>query len=175
MHIRRATGEDAAVLSALSRETFSETFAHLYRPEDLAAYLDSAYAVEAYRTVLEEAGGAAWLAEDDSGKAQGYVLAGPAGLPHADIQPGDMELKRLYLRREAQNAGLGSRLFAEAEAWMRRNGPAAMWIGVWSENTGAQRFYARHGYHKVGEYLFAVGQARDLEFILKKSLHAPVA
>ena len=53
---------------------------------------------------------------------------------------------------------------------MRRNGPQAIWIGVWSENLGAQRFYARHGYEKVGEYLYPVGEARDLEFILRKPI-----
>ena len=107
---------------------------------------------------------------DESSDVQGYVYAGPCGLPHEDVQPGDLELKRLYLRRTLQNGGWGAKLFAEAEAWMQRNGPAAIWIGVWSENLGAQRFYARHGYEKVGEYLYPVGETRDLEFILRKSL-----
>lgn len=170
MHIRRASGADASVLATLSADTFSETFAHLYTAEDLAAFLAATYTEENYRNALEEQGAAAWLLEDAHGMAQGYVLAGSCGLPHADVQSGDMELKRLYLRKAVQGSGWGSRLFAEAEDWMRRNGPPALWIGVWSENFGAQRFYARHGYHKVGEYLFPVGQARDLEFILKKTL-----
>ena len=43
-----------------------------------------------------------------------------------------------------------------------------VWIGVWSENHGAQRLYARHGFEKVGEYEFKVGQTRDHEFILRR-------
>ena len=39
-----------------------------------------------------------------------------------------------------------------------RDGPRTLWIGVWSENLGAQRFYARYGFEKVGEYEFSVGQ-----------------
>jgi len=39
---------------------------------------------------------------------------------------------------------------------------------VWSENFGAQRFYARYGFSKVGTYEFPVGQVRDLEFILRR-------
>ncbi|RMH94152.1 GNAT family N-acetyltransferase [Lysobacter pythonis] len=168
--IRRATAADADLLSAISRDTFVDTFGHLYTPEDLAWYLDSTYAPEKYRDALEEQGAAAWLLEDTPGDAWGYVFAGPCGLPHDEVRPGDLELKRLYLRQPMQNGGWGAKLFAEAEHWMRRNGPAAIWVGVWSENLGAQRFYARHGYEKAGEYFYAVGAARDLEFILRKSL-----
>jgi predicted N-acetyltransferase YhbS len=39
---------------------------------------------------------------------------------------------------------------------------------VWSENFGAQRFYGRHGFSKVGEYGFKVGRTVDREFILKR-------
>lgn len=168
--IRRATARDADALSAISRDTFVETFGHLYTPEDLRWHLDFSYAPEKYRDALEEQGAVAWLLEDEAGEVQGYAYIGACSLPHQDVQSGDLELKRLYLRRSLQNGGWGAKLFAEAESWMRRNGPAAIWIGVWSENPGAQRFYARHGYEKVGEYLYAVGEARDLEFILKKSL-----
>ena len=168
--IRRATASDADALSLISRDTFVETFGHLYSPEDLATHLDTMYAPEKYRDALEEQGAIAWLLMDESSDVQGYAYAGPCGLPHEDVQSGDLELKRLYLRRTLQNGGWGAKLFSEAEAWMQRNGPAAIWIGVWSENLGAQRFYARHGYEKVGEYLYPVGETRDLEFILKKSL-----
>lgn len=170
MIIRRATPADADNLSAISRDTFVETFGHLYKVEDLAWHLDFSYAPEKYRDALEEQGAAAWLLENDAGQVQGYAFAGPCGLPHDEVQAGDLELKRLYLRRSMQNGGWGVRLFTEAEGWMRRNGPAAIWIGVWSENEGAQRFYQRHGYEKVGEYLYPVGEARDLEFILRKYL-----
>ena len=168
--IRRATPGDVDALSAISRDTFVETFGHLYTPQDLATHLDTMYAPEKYRDAIEEQGAVAWLLIDDENHVQGYAYAGPCSLPHQDVQPGDLELKRLYLRRTLQNGGWGAKLFAEAEAWMRRNGPASIWIGVWSENSGAQRFYARHGYEKVGEYLYPVGETRDLEFILKKSL-----
>ena len=171
MQIRRATAAaDAETLAALSIETFTETFGHMYAADDLRDYLRDTYAAELYRDGLDEQGNAAWLLENDAGKATGYAYAGPAKLPHATVQAGDMELKRLYLLSSAQNGGWGAKLFAQAEAWMRANGPTSIWIGVWSGNEGAQRFYARHGYAKVGEYLYPVGEARDLEFILRKPI-----
>lgn len=167
MRIRRAVPADAAVLSALSVDTFVETFGHLYPPEDLACYLAQAYAPESQAGLIADPAYGVWLAERD-GHAIAYAVAGPAGLPHPDVAQGDGELKRLYVRAGEQGGGLGSRLFAEAMTWLEHDGPRTLWIGVWSENHGAQRFYARHGFAKVGTYEFPVGRVRDLEYILRR-------
>ena len=169
MIIRRATAADAETLSVLSRDTFVETFGHCYTADDLRHYLDTTYDPQRYAMQIEESGCAIWLLEDD-GVAIGYVMAGPCKLPHADVRPGDMELMRLYVRRELQNGGHGARLFAQAMEWIAANGPKSCWLGVWSENPGAQRFYQRHGFDKVGEYLYEVGTARDLEFIFRRGM-----
>jgi len=165
--IRRATPDDAETLSALAARTFVETFGHLYPAEDLQAFLSDAYAVEKQRVILSHPDYAVWLLEQ-GGRAIGHAAAGPCGLPHPDVAPGEGELKRLYLLPEHQNGGWGGRLFATALDWLLRDGPRTLWIGVWSENLGAQRFYARHGFVKAGEYEFPVGRVRDREFILRR-------
>ncbi|GAB1594464.1 GNAT family N-acetyltransferase [Lysobacter claricitrinus] len=167
LQIRRATVDDAATLSSLATATFVESFGHLYSREDLRAFLDDAYDVGKQATILSHPDYAVWLLEDD-GRAVGHCAAGPCGLPHADVAPGDRELKRLYVLREVQNGGQGARLMDTAMAWLERDGPHTLWVGVWSENAGAQRFYARYGFEKVGTYEFPVGRVRDLEFILRR-------
>src|SRR3546814_736741 len=104
--IRRATPDDADTVSALATRTFVETFGHLYPAEDLQAFLANAYAVEKQRVILSHPGYAVWLLECD-GTAIGHAAAGPCGLPHPDVAPGDGELKRLYLLREHQNGEIG--------------------------------------------------------------------
>ena len=146
--IRRATPVDARVLSPLSERAFTGTFGHLYSAEDLQTFLRESYAVEAYASLLADPACACWLLERD-GEAVGYALAGPCGLPHADVAPGDGELKRIYLLPHAQGAGDGDRLFLAAMAWLERDGPRTLWIGVWSENHRALRFYARHGFEQA--------------------------
>ncbi|WP_197017681.1 GNAT family N-acetyltransferase [Pseudoxanthomonas suwonensis] len=167
MRIRGATVDDAATLSSLAARTFTETFGHLYPPEDLDFFLRDAYAVEKQATILAHPDYAVWLLEDD-GVAVGHAAAGPCGLPHPDVAPGDGELKRLYVLSSHQGGGWGGHLFDEAERWLLRDGPRTLWIGVWSENFGAQRFYARRGFERVGTYEFPVGRVRDLEFILRR-------
>lgn len=165
--IRRAVPADAAALAELGAATFVETFGHLYTPEDLQAFLDESHTVEAYATVLANPDYALWIAEAD-GRAIGYAQAGRCGLPHADVRPEDGELKRLYLLRDAQNGGTGRALMDAAMAWLLCDGPRTLWLSVWSENFGAQRFYARYGFDFAGEYEFIVGEQRDREFMYRR-------
>ena len=165
--IRRATPDDAATLSRLSARTFTETFGHLYPPEDLAAFNAEAYAEDRQRVILSHPDYAVWLLED-GGEAVGHAAAGPCGLPHPDVAAGDGELKRLYLLASHQSGGWGGRMFDVAMDWLERDGPRTLWIGVWSENAGAQRFYARRGFERAGDYLCPVGEVRDLEYILRR-------
>lgn len=165
--IRRATAADTETLAAISAETFCETFAHLYPPEDLAAYLADAYALERTAAYLTDPAYAAWLMEQD-GQVIGHALVGPCGLPHPEVTPACGELKRLYLRKAFQGGGRGRRLADLALAWLAEQGRAPVWLGVWSENLGAQALYRRMGFERVGEYAFEVGSVRDHEFIMRR-------
>jgi ribosomal protein S18 acetylase RimI-like enzyme len=165
---RRARPADAETLARIGAETFTETFGHLYAPHDLSQFLGQAYGLERTRADLADPAKASWLVEVD-GEAIGYATAGACGLPHPDVTPACGELKRFYFRKAWQNGGLGRGLFDEVMAWLQRDGGRTIWIGVWSENHGAQRFYARQGFEKAGEYGFAVGATVDREFILRRN------
>ena len=165
--IRRATPADAQRLSEIGARTFAETFGHLYPPDDLADFLREAYGLAATEADLADPGKAAWLVEAQ-GQVIGYAQAGPCGLPHPEVTDRCGELKRFYFLKAWQNRGLGRGLFGQAMAWLQTTGPRDIWIGVWSENFGAQRFYGRQGFEKVGEYGFHVGNTVDREYILKR-------
>ena len=170
-HIRRIGPEDAERLSALARATFLETFvegfAIPYPPEDLDAFMAHAYAADHSAQRLSDPEQAVWLAERD-GQAMAYAATGPAALPHPGVRPEHGELRALYVRRAAQDGGLGQSLMEVALEWLERDGPRPVWLGVWSGNLKARRFYTRYGFEKAGEYEFPVGRWRDLEFILRR-------
>ena len=195
--IRRATPADAEALSHLSCTCFTQTFGHLYTPSDLDAFLDEAYSPTVLRAELEDPERATWLLFDEpvneagaplsstdhpgtpepgdeapaSSVSQapiGYVTACPAHLPHPDVAPGDGEVQRLYILQGHQGGGRGTLLLNTALDWLERDGPRTLWIGVWSENYGAQRFYARHGFEIVGDYSFMVGNHADHELITRR-------
>ena len=195
--IRRATPADAEALSGLSRTCFTQAFGHLYAPSDLEAFLDEAYSPTVLRAELNDPERATWLLFDEpvdeagatlssgdhpgtpdpgdeapaSSVSQapiGYVTACPAHLPHPDVAPGDGEVQRLYILQGHQGGGRGTVLLRTALDWLERGGPRTLWIGVWSENYGARRFYARHGFEIVGDYSFMVGDHADHELITRR-------
>ena len=202
--IRRATPADADSLSDLSRTCFTQTFGHLYAPSDLDAFLDEAYSPTVLRAELNDPERATWLLFDEpvdeagaplssgghpgtpepgdeastssiSQAPIGYVTACPAHLPHPDVAPGDGEVQRLYILQGHQGGGHGTALLRTALDWLERGGPRTIWIGVWSENYGAQRFYARHGFEIVGDYSFMVGNHADHELITRRLPRASTA
>jgi diamine N-acetyltransferase len=73
----------------------------------------------------------------------------------------------LNVLKSHHNRRLGTQLMGTALEWLTEQGRTPLYIGVWSQNFGAQRFYGRYGFIKVAEYGFAVGDTVDREFILK--------
>lgn len=165
--IRKAGISDARALAALSRATFASTFAHMYPADDLQRFLTKAYSLAKTRRELADPAIGVWLLEA-GGAPVGYALAGPCSLPNPEVTADCGELKRLYLMPDWQGGGRGSRLLQAALAWLERDGPRRIWLGVYSQNLGAQRLYQRYGFAKVGEHVFTVGATIDREFTLRR-------
>ena len=166
--IRPAGPEDVGALAEIGAATFVETFGHLYKPEDLEAFLVEDHSEAACARLLADPAYATWLVETPAGQVVGYAVAGPCKLPVEDMGPVAGELKRLYILKDHQGGGVGSRLLAQTLEWMEERGHHPLYISVWSENDGAQRLYGRHGFRKIKEYAFMVGAQADREFILER-------
>jgi ribosomal protein S18 acetylase RimI-like enzyme len=165
--IRRAGAADAATVARLGAQTFDAAFGHLYPQEELATFLAEVHDEDKVAAEIADADTAVWLAERGE-RAVGYAVAGPCALPHPEARPDQGELKRIYVEPGLQGEGVGQALFDTAMAWLERDGPRRLWISVFSDNHGAQRFYQRQGFAKVGEYKFRVGASLDKEFILRR-------
>ena len=59
--LRRATLEDADALSALASTCFTQTFGHLYAPDDLDRFIHEAYSPEVLRAELADPKRPTWL------------------------------------------------------------------------------------------------------------------
>jgi len=167
--LRPGVPADAAPLAELGAITFTETFGHLYSPADLTAFLAEKRTPDFYAELLRDPGIFITVAEEGQGALVGYVLAGPCKLPVPDLASTAGEVRELYLLTSHQGHGLGTRLLEGALDWLDHTGHSPLYVGVWSENHGAQRLYGRYGFRKVGEYEFPVGKQMDREFILERA------
>ena len=167
MRIRRASTADAAALAEVGTATFLETFGHLYRPDDLQHFLETSRSPEAFARLLHDPAYGVFVAQED-GIEIGYAVVGPCKLPIEALESAAGEVQQLYFRKTHQGGGRGARLLETALKWLISWRHTPLYIGVWSQNSGAQRFYARFGFAKVGEYDFPVGKQLDREFILRR-------
>lgn len=173
MHsIRPATAADIPQLSGLGGRTFVETFVDgfgiPYPPADLATFIEEAFGEAAIAANLANPEQGWWVAADESGVIGGFANVGPCSLPHPDASKANGELKRLYIGKEAQGLGLGTKLLDVALADMAERFSGSEWIGVWSGNDKAIRLYGHYGFRPAGEYKFPVGDWLDDEFILRR-------
>ena len=156
----------AEALSALGKETFTDTFGHLYSPENLQKFLTGSHNVDAYASILSDPSYGVWTATTKDGELIGYLVAGPCKLPVDDLPANAGELARFYIKTDFQGGGLGNRMLDLALAWLHQNF-SHVYLSVYSENHKAQRLYERRGFQKVQRYHFMVGDHADPEFIMK--------
>ncbi|MCD2325197.1 GNAT family N-acetyltransferase [Sphingomonas sp. IC-56] len=164
---RDAEAGDVSAIDAVFRESFVATFGHLYKPEDLAAFLGQ-FTLEAWTKELATPGMAVRLAEDDAGVV-GFCKIGPVTLP-VEAGPPTTELRQLYLRERGKGTGAAQALAAWAIASARAQGATRMVLSVYVDNHRARRFYERHGFQEIGRYEFRVGDHIDDDRIMSLDL-----
>jgi GNAT superfamily N-acetyltransferase len=164
---RDGTPDDAALLARLGARSFTETFGHLYSPENLAAFLVN-HSEENWRGELCDPAYAVRIAEDDSEPA-GYAKVGPPSLPFEVTGP-TAELRQLHVLGPWHGAGVAPVLMEWALDEARRRGAGQMFLSVFTDNHRARRFYARYGFEEVGVYHFMVGSHADEDLILRLEL-----
>ncbi|MGZ8286585.1 MAG: GNAT family N-acetyltransferase [Allosphingosinicella sp.] len=155
---RDVAADDAAALADLHRRCFVETFAHLYRPEDLESFL-AQLSEEGFRRELLDGGHQVRFAEAD-GEPVAFVKLGPITLPVEPSRPA-LEFRQLYVLGRWQGAGVARTLAEWAIDQARRRGAEALYLSVFTENHRAKAFYRRYGFTYVGPYKFMVGDQAD--------------
>ena len=164
---RDARADDAAALDRIFKTSFRDTFAHLYRPEDLAEFL-SGLGTRYWEKQLADPAYAFRIADAD-GQPVAYVKLGPFKLP---IEPGGpaMLFDQLYVLKEYRGVGIARELTDWALLEARRRGAEEIYLTVYVDNHRARRLYDGYGFEVVGRYDFMVGSHADEDLIMRKLL-----
>jgi diamine N-acetyltransferase len=175
IRVRRADAADAVALSEFAERIFRETFEAGNDPADLAAYLADAFGVDRQRAEIAEPGAIVLLAEDISGSNSVAPLAGYSHLargetPDSVSAPDPLELKRFYIDRAWQGAGLAQMLMRATLEAAVASGARTLWLGVWEHNPRAIAFYRKFAFVEAGTHDFMLGRDRQTDLIMTRPL-----
>lgn len=158
---------DAEALDRIFETSFCDTFAHLYRSEDLETFLSS-FGVEDWQSQLEDRRYAFRVAEVDD-EPVAYVKLGPLKLP-VEPEGQALLLDQLYVLKEHHGSGIARALMDWAVEEARRRRAQELYLTVYVDNHRARRFYDRYGFEAAGRYDFMVGNHADEDIIMRKPL-----
>ena len=169
--IRRAVLADAAVLSAISQQTFYDTFTGTCTEEDMQSFLDAYFNLSQVTTELKNESDFYYLAETE-GNVVGYLrlMEDYTNLPEIKKWKA-LELKRIYVVKEFHGKGVAHQLMDFALAFANERSYEVIWLGVWEHNYRAQKFYEKTGFKNSGySHDFPIGNTPQTDLWLWKFL-----
>lgn len=164
---RDAGPEDAAALAAIGRQSFVETFGHLYAPDNLATFLEN-HSEANWLRELSDPRYAVRLGAVD-GASAAYIKLGPPSLPFTPPKD-SFELRQFYILKPWHGTGLAPAMMEWVLAEGRRRGAAAVYLSVFVDNHRARRFYEKYDFEPVGRYDFMVGTHADEDIVMRRAL-----
>ncbi len=157
---------DLHELKDISRKTFSDAFGAENNPQDLEAYLNTAFGEENLRMELLNPLSEFYFVKLE-GETAGYFKIN-LGDAQTDLQEEDaMELERIYVTQKFQNQKIGQRMLDEVIEMAIQRKMRYLWLGVWEKNTAATKFYLRNNFEFDGTHPYMVGSDKQTDQIMK--------
>lgn len=167
--IRLAAAADAGDLAAFAARVFRETFAADNTEEDMARFLAGTFTPERQAAELADPDVTTMLALLD-GQLAGFAQVRTGEQLEEIDAPDPVELWRIYVDRAWHGRGVAQALMDAVEAEARRRGARSLWLGVWERNDRAQAFYRKFGFETVGSHVFVLGDDRQTDLIMLRTL-----
>ncbi len=165
VRLRRGQATDAAQLAAFAARTFTDAFAAANRPEDIAAYLPTAYGTSQQASELANPDIITLILDHDS-TIVAYAQVRRSVAPQCVDSAAPAELWRFYVDQPWHGRGLAPRLMAAVHDAAAELGGQSLWLGVWEKNERAIAFYKKCGFRDVGAQDFWVGGDRQTDRIM---------
>lgn len=167
--VRAVNEQEAETLALLAKDTFCETFGHLYHPQDLEAYITN-YSVSVIQKELLDHTRRSYFLTNISGDILGYSML-RFGYTEEGISKVEsrsvVELSRFYLLKKYHGTGASGVLMDHTLTQSRLLDAKLIWLGVWESNFVAQNFYQRYGFTFVGKHAFHVGSHVDVDHLIE--------
>ncbi|WP_461452698.1 GNAT family N-acetyltransferase [Mucilaginibacter sp.] len=160
---------DLDKLISFSRKTFLDSFSHLNSPEDIALYSKKAFDNSKMLAELNNPNSAFYCALWDDELA-GYIKINFAGAQTDLNDATTLELERIYVSVDHQGKRIGKELLNFAISIARKDNLKQLWLGVWEHNHKAITFYEKNGLEPFGSHDFMLGNDKQTDILMRKSI-----
>ena len=167
--IRKVLASEVDALQQISRITFSQTFEAHNSAEDMADYLDKAYALEKLIQELNNHQSEFYFACIKN-EVVGYlkINVGEAQTELKDLNA--FEIERIYVDAAYLGKRIGQLLFEKALTLAKEKNASYVWLGVWEENHRALAFYHKNGFVPFDKHLFKLGNDEQIDILMKLTI-----
>ena len=159
--LRVASPHDADLLARIAERMFRDAFAATNDPAQMDAYCRGHYSEEIQREELVDPEILVLFLEQD-----GEVVA----YSQLRLRAPESEIWRFYVDRSQHGRGLAQRLMEESLHALREAGASVVVLAVWEHNPRAIAFYRKCGFEVVGEQPFILGDERQRDLVMSRSL-----
>ncbi len=158
INIRRATLDDASLISQLSTITFLDTFRGTCTDEEIEQFVADYFSPGEVFKELQDENDLYFIALINN-VAAGYIRMKEVESEVAIIKKyRAIELKRIYVLKEYHSKKVGAALMKFALEFAVKNNYEAVFLGVWEHNERAQAFYKKWGFSDTGsKHNFPIG------------------
>jgi diamine N-acetyltransferase len=167
--LRPAHRGDARALAALAERTFRDTFAAANSTELMQRHCAGSYGEAIQAAEIADAQLRTLLAYRD-GELAGFAQLRLAGPAPACVGTPAVEIQRLYVDQPWHGRGVAAVLMRALLALAAQAGAGRVWLGVWEHNPRAIAFYAKYGFHVVGEHDFDLGGDLQRDLVMQLQL-----
>jgi len=175
IQLRFGDADDAALLTALGRETFHDAFSvYPQMPTaSLASYLQAEFTVANLAAQLADDKSFFLIAEVAS-QAVGYAkMEAHQGMPGVRLT-NPIKLRRLYCKQSVVGLGIGARLMERCVIEASQRQHDGIYLTVWEHNLQAQAFYKKWSYEPCAMIDISLGGTALRDLVMQKVL-VPVA
>jgi ribosomal protein S18 acetylase RimI-like enzyme len=169
MTIRELSPKDIPALRELAIRIYMDTFSASNTPENMEAFINTDYTIDAFQKEFNEKDSRYFFAED-SGIPMGYLRLRKNNEAEKYLGKNTIELHRIYVDQRYQGKKVGAILMQQALEIAKQLRVDWLWLGVWEHNPKAQKFYQQWGFERFGEHVFQMGEEAQTDWLLKKKI-----
>jgi ribosomal protein S18 acetylase RimI-like enzyme len=169
IHIHQIGLQDIEQLQAIGRQTFSETFAQSNSADNMAKYLEEAYAHDKLSAELTDPNSLFYLASLND-EIIGYLKLN-FGASQTELKDSKaLEIERIYVAKAFHGQKVGQLLYDKAIEVAKEKKVDYIWLGVWEENHRAIQFYTKNGFVAFDKHVFVLGDDAQTDIMMKLEL-----